>query len=80
MNIIKKKKTKRYKKYRPKNDIDRKEKRLEIHVKYCLRGSVDSEAMVNRIHAMHREKCPVYKSVSGCIKVTTELEFIKNNP
>ena len=51
-----------------------------IHVKYCLRGSVDSEAMVNRIHAMHREKCPVYKSVSGCIKVTTELEFIKNNP
>ena len=47
-----------------------------IHVKYRLKGSVDFEEVANRVHAVHRDNCPVYKSISNCIEITTELKFV----
>ncbi len=46
-----------------------------IHVNYRLKGSVDSEEIAIRVHAIHRGKCPVYKSISSSINITTELTF-----
>ena len=46
-----------------------------IHVNYRLKGSVDSEEIAKRVHSSHRDKCHVYKSISGCIEITTELKF-----
>ena len=48
-----------------------------IHVRYQLR--LDDASMADaarRAHEVHHPKCPVYKTVSGCIDITTELELI----
>jgi len=29
-----------------------------------------------RAHAHHASRCPVYRSISPCIDVTTSLEFV----
>ena len=46
-----------------------------IHVLYRLRGAQKDEEAARRAHEIHHSKCPVYRSVSGCIDVTTELGF-----
>ena len=45
-----------------------------IHVEYRLRldSDVDREK-VQRAFDLHPSKCPVYRSISGCIDVTTSL-------
>jgi uncharacterized OsmC-like protein len=46
-----------------------------IHVTYRLR--LDPEAdreKVERAFQHHMPKCPVYRSIGGCIDVTTSLE------
>ena len=45
-----------------------------IHVEYRLR--VDPEVdrdKVQRTFDLHMTKCPVYRSIGGCIDVTTSL-------
>ena len=48
-----------------------------IHVRYRLR--VDSEAdraAIGRAFAHHPNRCPVYRSISAAIAITTELEVV----
>ncbi len=46
-----------------------------IHVRYRLVGDAEAEQTARRVHEFHHSKCPVYKSISGCIDITTELVF-----
>ncbi|MGH3047752.1 MAG: OsmC family protein [Gaiellaceae bacterium] len=46
-----------------------------IHVRYRLRLDTDADReKVQRAFEHHMPKCPVYRSVGGCIDVTTSLE------
>ena len=45
-----------------------------IRVRYTLRARPGDEAVARRVHDVHRDGCPVYRSVSGCIDITTEME------
>ncbi len=48
-----------------------------IHVRYQLAGvPADKREAAERSHAFHAGRCPVAKSVGGCIAITTELEFV----
>jgi len=44
-----------------------------IHVTYRLRADEEDRETVERVHEMHAAKCPVYRTLSGCIDVTTEV-------
>jgi uncharacterized OsmC-like protein len=46
-----------------------------IHVTYRLRLDPDADReKVERAFEHHMPKCPVYRSIGGCIDVTTSLE------
>ena len=46
-----------------------------IHVTYRLRLDPDAaREKVERAFQHHMPKCPVYRSIGGCIDVTTSLE------
>lgn len=46
-----------------------------IHVVYTLQAPEEAREKAQRVHAMHKEHCPVYRSIRNAIEVTTELEF-----
>ena len=48
-----------------------------IRVVYRLRAPESVRETAERVRAMHHEHCPVYRSVGGCIDITTELELVK---
>ncbi len=48
-----------------------------IHVRYHLAGCPDDKReAAERSHAFHAGRCPVAKSIGGCIAISTELEFV----
>ena len=46
-----------------------------IHVRYSLRAPADQRQTIERVHGMHAQKCPVYRSLEAAIDITTELEI-----
>ena len=44
-----------------------------IHVTYRLKTGEENRETAERAHGVHHGKCPVYRTVSGCIDITTEL-------
>jgi len=44
-----------------------------IHVVYHLKGAELRRETVERVHAVHHSFCPVYRTLSGCIEMTTEV-------
>lgn len=44
-----------------------------IRVTYHLTVPEGTEDVARRVHEMHHAHCPVYRTVSGCIDVSTEL-------
>jgi uncharacterized OsmC-like protein len=46
-----------------------------IHVRYLARVPPGKEEAARRAHDVHHPSCPVYRTVAGCIDVTTELEL-----
>ncbi len=44
-----------------------------IHVTYRLEAGAEHAETIDRVHGMHADKCPVYKTLSGCIDITTEV-------
>lgn len=44
-----------------------------IHVQYTLRAPEEKWEAARRVHEIHAQKCPVYRSIGGCIDITTEL-------
>ncbi|HSR40518.1 MAG TPA: OsmC family protein [Longimicrobiales bacterium] len=48
-----------------------------IHVRYRLRVPDGKEDVARRAHEIHRDYCPVYRSITPSIEVTTELAEIE---
>jgi uncharacterized OsmC-like protein len=49
-------------------------KRIRVH--YLLNGCPpDKREAAERAHQFHASRCPVAKSIAGCIDISTELEF-----
>ncbi len=48
----------------------------EIHVTYRLEAAGADQAAVRRAHDMHAMRCPVYRTLHGCIGIATELEVV----
>jgi uncharacterized OsmC-like protein len=47
-----------------------------IRVRYLLSGcAADKRDAAERAHSFHAGRCPVAKSISGSIEITTKLEF-----
>lgn len=46
-----------------------------IHVRYVLRAGPEHHEAATRAHDVHHPKCPVYRTIGGCIDITTELVF-----
>lgn len=45
-----------------------------IHVRYRLQVDPGADrAVIERVHGFHAEHCPVARSISGCIAITTEV-------
>ena len=48
-----------------------------MRVRYQLKGCpADKEDAARRAHEHHAAKCPVYRSIGGCIDISTSLEFV----
>lgn len=47
-----------------------------IRVRYRLTGCPDDKReAAERAHSFHAARCPVAKSISGSIEITTQLDF-----
>lgn len=46
-----------------------------IHVRYRLKVPAGQEETARRVHDIHHDHCPVYRTISGCVDITTELIF-----
>ena len=47
-----------------------------VHVRYRLRADPDKREVIDRVLGFHARKCPVARTIDGCIEVTTELELV----
>ena len=46
-----------------------------IHVVYHIDAAPDDRDTIERVHAVHHDACPVYRSIHRAIEVTTEVEI-----
>ena len=49
-----------------------------IHVVYWLRASTEHRDIIDKVHDFHARFCPVYRSLTPSIEITTELELIED--
>lgn len=47
-----------------------------IHVTYELDASADDRETAERVHGFHADYCPVARTISGSVAITTELTFV----
>ena len=47
-----------------------------IRVAYRLIADAADEETIERVHGMHASKCPVYRTLAGCIDITTSWERV----
>lgn len=48
-----------------------------IHVHYTLRAEPGADrAKIERAHEHHHRRCPVYRSISAAIGITTSYEVV----
>ncbi len=46
-----------------------------IHVRYRLRLRPEQRAVAERVHGVHADACPVYRTIRGCVAITTSLDM-----
>ena len=46
-----------------------------IHVVYHLVAPVEARETIERVHRVHAQHCPVYRSLHKAIEITTEYEL-----
>ena len=46
-----------------------------IRVTYHLKAAAGDEEAVRRVHDFHADRCPVYKTIQGCVDIETELKI-----
>jgi uncharacterized OsmC-like protein len=47
-----------------------------IRVRYRLKADQDKRAVIDRVLGFHVSKCPVARTLEGCVEITTELELV----
>ncbi len=47
-----------------------------VHARYTLRADPERRATVDRVLGFHARRCPVARSIGGCVDITTELVLI----
>ena len=47
-----------------------------IHVRYRLQADPDKREAIDRVLGFHASKCPVARTLEGCVEITTELELV----
>ena len=45
-----------------------------IHVLYHIQAPADAKAVIERVHEIHADHCPVYKSLHKAIEITTSYQ------
>ena len=53
-----------------------------IHVRYHLRLDPEHRVVAERVHGGHADACPVYRTLGGCVAITTSLtmEHLADSP
>ena len=46
-----------------------------IHVTYHLKVKPDQRETAEKVHGFHADKCPVARTIKGCVDITTELQM-----
>ncbi len=46
-----------------------------IHVIYHLKTAAENRETVERVFGFHADYCPVARTISGCVDITTSLEI-----
>ena len=46
-----------------------------MHVRYQLRLQPAQHAAAERAYNVHADNCPVYRTIRGCVDITTSLEM-----
>ena len=46
-----------------------------IHVTYHLKTAPEHRETVERVHGFHADYCPVARTITGCVDITTSLEI-----
>jgi uncharacterized OsmC-like protein len=49
-------------------------RRIHVHLK--LAAPESARETVERVHGMYAEKCPIYRSLTPAIKITTSYELV----
>ena len=47
-----------------------------IHAHYRLRAREEAREVVERVHIVHQEYCPVARSLKGAIEISTSYELV----
>ncbi len=50
-----------------------------IHVNMRLYASEDAREVVERVHGMFANKCPVYRSINPAIPITSSYELVEGD-
>lgn len=46
-----------------------------IHVSYQLMSGEENREKIERVHGMHHDFCPVYRTLKSAIEMTTDFEL-----
>jgi uncharacterized OsmC-like protein len=46
-----------------------------IHVIYVLEASESQREVIERVHRIHAARCPLFRTLSGAIAITTEVRL-----
>ena len=46
-----------------------------IHVTYHLKLKPEQREAAERVHGFHADKCPVARTIRGCVDISTELNM-----
>ncbi len=46
-----------------------------IHVTYLLKVEPSARETAERVHGLHKDHCPVARSIGKCVEITTTLEM-----
>jgi uncharacterized OsmC-like protein len=47
-----------------------------IHVHYRLKADPGKQEAIDRVLGFHASKCPVARTLEGCVEITTDLELL----
>jgi len=47
-------------------------------VVYTLQAPEEARETIERVHEMHAEHCPVYRSLHKAIEITTEYQLVES--